>query len=445
MPVAIWISVLLTVVGIWAVKVPLNAWWGSDPVVGGGASWPAVAQTPSPVLLQVAPTGAPDADALADAIGSIKVPEGVKETLVIVDADTGETVFSINGEPQASASTMKLLTSVVALDVLDPDARFETSVVQGKPGQIVLVGGGDPFLATRASDAQGGASLEELADATAAALEAQGSKTVELVYDDSLFTGPAWNSDWPDSFKWSVAPITALKADQARLSRPTPDNAIIARDPDPSARASKSFGTLLKSRGIAATKVVPGKAPKGAEKIATVESVPVKTIVEWLMLTSDNDATEALARQIALAQGKPGSFTGSRKVVAEGLNRLGLMTKGMDIRDTSGISANNRVSPLSLARAVQLGITDARQRPILTGMPVAGVSGTLRERFTLEDAASGRGFVRAKTGTIPRVNALAGYAVNGKGNAFAFGIMTDGGNPNAAREWLDTVSSELAR
>lgn len=445
MTVTIWIGVLLTGVGIWAVQVPLNAWWGSEPVVGGGASWPTVAQTPLPVLPRVDPASPSDPDALADAIGKIKVPEGVSPTLVVLDVDTGETVVRINGKPQASASTMKLLTSVVALDVLGPDLRFETSVVKGKSGQIVLVGGGDPLLATKESDAAGGASLEALADSTADALKSQGSRTVELVYDDSLFTGPAWHSEWPDSFRWSVAPITALKADQARLSRPTPGNAIIDRAPDPSARAARSFGSLLKSRGIKVNKVAPGKAPGGAEKIATVESAPVATIVETLMLTSDNDATEALARQIALAEGKPGSFTGSRKAVAAGLDRLGLMTKGMDIRDTSGISAENRVSPLSLARAVRLGITDAKQRPALAGMPVAGVSGTLRERFDPDKAAPGRGLVRAKTGTIPLVNALAGYAVNSDGNAFTFGIMTYGGNPAAAREWLDAVSSELAR
>lgn len=441
----VWVCVALTGAGIWAVQVPLAEWWGSEPVVGGGAQWPSVAPTPSPVLGEPTPGPAPDADALAKVVRGIPVPDGTRATAVVLDAVTGDTLVKIDGKPQAPASTMKVLTGLVALDVLGPDRRFETRVVEGGKGRVVLVGGGDPFLSTRESDARGGASLEVLAARTAAELKKRGVGKVELAYDDSLFRGPTWHPEWPESFRWSVAPVTALKADQARLSRPTPGNFAIARDPDPSKRAAESFASLLRADGVGVSKVAAGRAPKSAAVLAAVESVQVEAVVERLLLSSDNDATEALARHVARANGKPATFEGSAAAVADGLNRLGVMTKGMRIRDTSGISAENRVSPQSLAMAVRKGMTDQSARPLLAGFPVAGVSGTLTDRFNHPEAAPGRGFVRAKTGSIPAVNTLAGYAVNSEGNAFAFGLMTSGGNPDAAKAWLDAVSGALAR
>ena len=55
-------------------------------------------------------------------------------------------------------------------------------------------------------------------------------------------------------------------------------------------------------------------------------------------------------------------------------------------------------------------------RALLSGLPVAGVSGTLDECFTAPETLAGRGVVRAKTGTIRGVNTLAGYVVTADGH-----------------------------
>ena len=68
---------------------------------------------------------------------------------------------------------MKLLTSTAALSILGPDHTFKTSVVSPKRGQIILVGGGDPYLAGKAgADYPRRATISGLARATASQAQA---------------------------------------------------------------------------------------------------------------------------------------------------------------------------------------------------------------------------------------------------------------------------------
>ena len=107
---------------------------------------------------------------------------------------------------------MKLLTSTAALSILGPDHTFKTSVVSPKRGQIILVGGGDPYLARKAgADYPKRATISGLARATASRLKQDKIKKVSLGYDSSLFKGPAWNPRWPAFYGDSgLAHIRAL-------------------------------------------------------------------------------------------------------------------------------------------------------------------------------------------------------------------------------------------
>ncbi|WP_181798388.1 D-alanyl-D-alanine carboxypeptidase, partial [Streptomyces sp. WELS2] len=81
-------------------------------------------------------------------------------------------------------------------------------------------------------------------------------------------------------------------------------------------------------------------------------------------------------------------------------------------------------------------------RPVLTGLPVAGFTGTLSNRFT--DGASG--VVRAKTGTLTGVNALAGTVVDDTGHLLAFAFLASGTtDPAGAQSALDDAATALAR
>ncbi|WP_232549132.1 D-alanyl-D-alanine carboxypeptidase/D-alanyl-D-alanine-endopeptidase [Propioniciclava soli] len=469
-PTVTWIAVLTVGVAVWVVRFPVAQALDTDPRVGVGhvAARP-VADAPDAVLPvlpapSVTPTsdpatpvpatpvpdpGTPDPDtpnpaAVAARLAAIPNPGGGDIVGVVLDARTGAEIHRIGDGVRTPASSMKVLSGVVALDVLGPETRFATTaLLTADAGTVVLRGGGDPLL-TSAPAAAGThpqpASLQELAAATSAALQARGIGTVALDLDATRFGGPAWNPEWPDIFATSVAPITALTADHAR-----PDPASAVRDPDPARFAATRFAEALRSAGIAVTAVNPAATPGDAVELAHVESPPVRALVGESLLRSDNDTAETLTWQVAVARGRPATPADAAAVLAEELQRLGLWTDGMVVHDGNGIAGTNQVSPDALARAVALGIAHDDLRALATGLPVAGVTGTLAERYTAPDSLAGRGVVRAKTGTIRGVNTLTGYTVTADGHPLVFAFMVSGGaGQTSARAWLDAASAALA-
>ena len=141
------------------------------------------------------------------------------------------------------ASTTKLLTATAALSVLGPETRFTTRVVAGGKRRIVLVGGGDPFLASKPLPAAypDHADLRTLAAQTAAALRQQGRTSVQLGYDDSLFSEPSFNPAWPAHYlpEHVVSRVTALWVDEGRPAVGS------GRVDDPSLYAAQTFAAAL--------------------------------------------------------------------------------------------------------------------------------------------------------------------------------------------------------
>ncbi len=331
------------------------------------------------------------------------------------------------------ASTLKLLTTTAALSVLGPEHRFTTSVVRGGTlSSIVLVGGGDPLLSESAP--AGGqatatyplpASLEELAGATAARLRSLGIPRVRLGYDASLFTGPAVNPHWPSSYlpQNVVSPISALWVDEGRK---TPG--LSPRSVDPALAAAEAFRVQLSDAGITVTGAVTEQSSRRTARspVATVRSAPLEQIVQHILEQSDNEAAEVLLRQVAVAAGRPGSSSAGVATVRSELTRLGLDLTGARFYDGSGLSRDD-VVPVSLLVDV-IGLTADATHPqlrgVLTGLPVAGFSGSLGYRF--ESGGGGAlGYVRAKTGTLTGVHALAGLATTTSGRTLVFAAVAD--------------------
>ena len=340
----------------------------------------------------------------------------------------------------APASTLKLLTSAAALAALGPDHRFTTTAVSAQPGQVILVGGGDPYLRGTGPDTYPSrASIADLAQQTAQALTVAGTTTVSLGYDDSLFTGPGWNPVWLPGYAQFATPTSALWVDRGVVGQ--------IHSITPSADAAKVFAEQLKSRGISVTGVAPAKAPPGATRLAEVRSLPLELIVQELLLHSDNDATEVLFRHVAIAAGKAGSITEAQAAVPARLRELGLWHDGMRMDDGSGLSRANLATATVLAASVVKGLTDPHYRALLAGLPTAAAEGTLHSRFddpTTEGAA--RGVVRAKTGTLTGIHTLAGFTTTIDGKVLAFALMTNDVAPNqdlAARDWLERVSATV--
>lgn len=359
---------------------------------------------------------------------------------------TGTDLLTVGDGPAIPASTMKLLTTTAALEVLGPDHEFVTTVV-GRGRQVVLVGGGDPFLA---SSPQPGAwparaDVVTLARQTAAALREEGRRAVTVGYDDSLFSGPAVNPAWPSTYvpEGVVAPITSLWVDAGG----DPDG--YGKATDPSATAAAAFADALAERGIRVTGSLSAvRAPDGASELARVTSAPVSQIVEKTLAVSDNEAAEVLAHHVGLAVSGTGSARAGAAGVRETLTGLGVRLGQDVIRDGSGLSREDRLTASTLLDVLRVVASPDHPelRSVLTGLPVAGFSGSLEFRFERE-ALPARGLVRAKTGTLSGVSALAGVATDRDGTPIAFVLMADEidlVDTLDARAALDDLAAALA-
>ena len=240
------------------------------------------------------------------------------------------------------ASVTKLLTVGAALDRLGPDHRFTTRVVSGTtPREVVLVGGGDPYLASRPATPDESAAVypsrvdvTSLAFTTAQALGGRGR--VRVRFDDSLFTGPtdnpAWRQDYvPDDI---VSPITALMVDGGR------EQDGFDRSADPSLAAAQAFAAGLAQAGM---KVVGNPervvVPPGSAELAAVDSAPLADIAERILEVSDNEGAEVLGHQVGIATSGVGSFEAGAAGVLESLRGLGI--------DVSGCRAVRRIRPVA--------------------------------------------------------------------------------------------------
>lgn len=440
-PTVVWALVCCVAASVWAVRVPVADAFDTDPLVGSGRlERRAVAPAPDAVLPSLA-VGAPvDAAALAARLAAVPAGGAGDAVGIVLDAETGEVVYRTGAGAATPASSMKVLSGLVALDVLGADATFATTVLRAADGSLVLRGGGDPLLSSEPAPAEhpAPASLAELADLTVADLRGRGQNEVALGYDASLFAGPGWNPLWPETFATSVAAVSALTVDHAR-----PDLKSPVRSTDPARLAADRFAAALTARGIAVTSIAP--AGSTGTEVARVTSPPLGALVERSLLASDNDTAETLLWQVALARGRAATPGDAAAVLADELRRLGLWSDTMAVFDGAGIPAENRVTPDALAGAIRLALGRDDLRPLVTGLPVAAVSGTLATRFEQPDADAARGVVRAKTGTIRSANSLTGMVVTADGRPLTFAFMVSGGaGQTSARTWLDATAAALA-
>ncbi|WP_018531940.1 MULTISPECIES: D-alanyl-D-alanine carboxypeptidase/D-alanyl-D-alanine-endopeptidase [unclassified Streptomyces] len=394
------------------------------------------------------PTKRALADVLDPLLGDASL--GSRRTAAVVDAATGKRLYGKSaGDALTPASTTKLATAVAALSAAGPDHRIATRTVlekgSGDSGELILVGGGDPTLTARPDkdNPYGAASLRTLADKTAKSLRADGIGEVTLSYDTSLYAGPSLH---PIGVNDNLAQVTALMADEARTDDsnkgPTP------RAADPAASAAQKFADLLKDRGIK-TKGDPGpsKASGQAQDVAKVESPPLSALVERMLTNSDNDIAEALARQTAIAADESHDFDGAGKAIKKELGKLGLPLGDAHFADGSGLDRTDKASADLLTSLLAKAADPAgpKLRSLLTGLPVAGFTGTLANRYEGDADASGTGLVRAKTGTLTGVNTLAGTVVDADGRLLVFAFMTEGApGPQTAQAGLDRLASSVA-
>lgn len=362
------------------------------------------------------------------------------------DLGGGQPVFVSGSGAVTPASITKLLTTTAALATLGPDATFTTRVVAGqRPRDLVLVGGGDPFLAAEPADRSAyppRADVVTLARQVAAAVP---TRRVRLSYDASLFTGPADNPAWEPGYvpEGIVSPITSLWVDEGRS--PTG----FGRVADPALTAARTFADALATEGVEVVGTPrPGVAAEGAPELGAVTSAPLTAIVQRVLDVSDNEAAEVLAHHVGLAVSGVGSFEAGAAGVLQVLSGLGVDVSGDQVFDGSGLSRRNLVTAATFGRVLQLAASPDQPglRAVIEGLPVAGFSGSLTYRFD-KGAPEGRGRVRAKTGTLTGVHSLAGVVTDLDGNTMSFVVAADRVKADkslAARVALDEAAAALA-
>jgi D-alanyl-D-alanine carboxypeptidase/D-alanyl-D-alanine-endopeptidase (penicillin-binding protein 4) len=368
--------------------------------------------------------------------------------------------------PMQPGSATKLLTTAATLLSVPATARISTKVVAGDtPDSVVLVGGGDPTLSALprgpsagdpsvAADISaavptgtesvypGAAKLDDLAEEVRNAHPGP----IRAVYVDlSRFTGagqaPGWDTADVAGGQWT--PIVPLIMDGGR-TRPA------ELDPPRQANPAAEVGQALARRlGADPSTVSRRAAPARGAVLAEVYSPMIGDLVQNALRISDNVLAESLARQVALARGADPSFAGAARAVLDVLGGAGFDTSGVTLRDGSGLSTEDEVPARLLAQILGVAAgpdSDPRAvalRPLVAGLAVAAGDGTLDDRFDTPDSAAGRGYVRAKTGTLTGVSALAGVVTDEDGRLLAFALMSNGTSPTEARPALDALATAL--
>ncbi|MGH3729397.1 MAG: D-alanyl-D-alanine carboxypeptidase/D-alanyl-D-alanine endopeptidase [Micromonosporaceae bacterium] len=398
---------------------------------------------PRPVLAGAGSTSAPTADGLAEAIDGLAADRRLGDlSASIVDLETGDQLYDRNSAaPVVPASVNKVVTGFAVLAARGPNHRLTTRVVEGaNPGEVVLVGAGDPTLTvSKGGTYPGAARLNTLAAEVKKQLG--GATPTKVLVDSSAFTGPALGPGWDSDIASAgyAAPITALMIDGGRVS---PKNS--ARSASPDIAAGRAFAKLL---GVPEDGVASGTAPDGADKLGAVESPPLIRLVEIMLKNSDNVVAETLARQVALAREAEPSFTGAGQATIDLLEEMGVATEQVALSDGSGLSRRNLLTAglLTSLFAVAAGDKHPDLSVLFSGLPVAGYTGTLDDRFG-GGSRGGIGVVRAKTGTLSGVSSLAGVVVDADGRPLGFSLVANDvpGGSASAEQVLDRIVATLA-
>ena len=334
----------------------------------------------------------------------------------VTQASSGDVVFDrASDEALTPASVTKVLTASAALLSLGSQDRITTEVVRGaNPGEVVIKAAGDVWLDDDAMD--------ELAQ--------QVGQADTVLIDTSAWEGmpelmPGWDPlDIDGGF---VAPLQPAMLSGGRLNGETSGD--VARSHTPALEVAQALAERVGAQNV-------GVGAADGEVVAAVESPTLVERLELMMKNSDNVYAEAIGREVALARGTTDAPGATLSVLEE----RGFNTAGLVLRDNSGLSADNLIAPKLLDAVLYDATSMPELRPLLSALPVAAGEGTLLDRY---GDLPGRGWVRAKTGTLDGTASLAGTVTSVNGNVYTFALICNDADVLAARRAMDEFTSAL--
>ncbi|WP_267208552.1 D-alanyl-D-alanine carboxypeptidase/D-alanyl-D-alanine-endopeptidase [Corynebacterium sp. Marseille-P8863] len=386
---------------------------------------PAYALQAPPGLLTPAEGSPVDEQLLIDALSSPAAnPDLGTFHARISNAATGEVVFDQHAdEPLRPASVTKVLTAAAALYQLGPEDTLSTAVVRGaNPGEVTILAGGDVWLDDAALDA------------LAAQVSNVGAAVDTVTIDTSSWDGmeeypESWDPENVDA--GFVAPMQPAMLSGGRLGGATEGD--VPRTHTPALDVAQALANRLGAANVA---VADGPAPADAEVVASVESPTLLERMRVMMRNSDNVYAEAIGRELALARGT----TDAPQAALDTLAEQGFDVSGTTLLDNCGLSDANRIPPALLDGVLLSSATEAPIRDLLGTLPVAAGEGTLASRY---GDLAGRGWVRAKTGTLDETSALAGTVTSVNGNVYTFAFISNDSSILEARQGMDKLASVL--
>ena len=427
----------------------------------------------------------------------------------IVSLETGEVLYEKDAEKlYHPASTMKLITAATALVKLSPNHRFHTTLYMDHLedsrvlGNIYLKGSGDPMFDSDDLEKM----VEKLVEMGTKDL--QGDIVVDETYFDAVRWGKGWM--WDDGPIGGYYPHQSaltinrngvlvrispgIKVDdpvRVHLDPPTQYMKIVNEattvghsektrltlkrkdgDPkenrlmidgvmaigqaamnrrvdvlDPALYCGTLLQEILAKRGVTLQgKVRYGEIPEGTAEIITHVSPPLSRILWEMNKPSDNLIAELLLKAIgAELSGTPGTADKGLGAISNFLGEIGMDWEHYTLADGSGVSRYNLVTASLLTDLLVYMFRNFAVMPeYLASLPVGGVDGTLVRRMRGMTAA---GVLRAKTGTLRGLTALAGYTVTADREAVAFSIiMSNYHGPVSPRRALqDKIGDILTR
>ena len=182
----------------------------------------------------------------------------------------------------------------------------------------------------------------------------------------------------------------------------------------------------------------------GATRVAVIESPPMSELIAGILEPSQNWMTEQLIRTLGAERGEGGSWSAGVDVVEGFLTKgVGVDTLDLSMRDGSGLSAYNLVTPRAVVRILQHMRAGRHAQAFQSALASPGEDDSTLERRLTEL----RGRLFAKTGTISNVNSLSGYLVRDDGTDVIFSVLTNGSGLSSSlvRAGIDEIILTLAR
>jgi D-alanyl-D-alanine carboxypeptidase/D-alanyl-D-alanine-endopeptidase (penicillin-binding protein 4) len=198
-------------------------------------------------------------------------------------------------------------------------------------------------------------------------------------------------------------------------------------------------GIRVQNRTRQLGKCAGATSARALDTLFVYQSSPLRDILHAMEKPSQNQIAEILLRTLGLERAGVGRPDSGASVVERQLLAWGAEPDGFVIRDGSGLSRYDYLSPETLVRTLGAIRRDTAFHAFYDGLPIAGIDGTIEYRMR---GTAAQGNVHAKTGFIANARSLSGYVTTADGRMLIFSALCN--NWTAPVKDVERVQDEIA-